>query len=401
MFTRRLCVSWAYGLVLLCGCSDSSRDSGDGGVPKSGSSGSEQPVSGTSAASGAGGAGSKAESGRGAGGAGRVAPGGRGGSAASGGGSGGAGQDLDAGAADGGGSAPAPVQSLICASGASYGDPLPSNRTATLIKMGFGFLEGPVWIAESSVLLFSDMNFDTSNNPNGPDSVTRRLKLPDQIDVLVPMSGSNGLALGLEGGVIAATHDVQSLSKFDPRTGAREMLNLRYQGKRFNSPNDLAVRSDGNIYFSDPDWQLGPRQSETMMTGLYRVAPNGEVSLVDGSLDKPNGVAISPDERTLYAGSNGSDIRSYALDTSGAAAAGKKFATTGSSDGMSIDCAGNLYVVSGTIEVFASSGTKLGDISVPETPSNVAFGGPQQKTLFITAQTGLYKIELNVPGRAY
>jgi gluconolactonase len=396
MFMLRLCVTSAYCLILVIGCSGKS---GKGiRAPVSGSSGSEQPDSATAAAIGGVG-GARAA---GTGGAGRAAVGGRGGAAAAAsGGGGGGGGDIDVSAVDAGSTSATPVQSLVCPSGMSFGDPLPSNRTAALVKKGFGFLEGPVWITKSSVLLFSDMNFNTSNNPNGPDSMIRRLMLPDQIDVLVPKSGSNGLALAVDGDVIAATHDVQSLSKFDPQSGARETLDLSYQGKHFNSPNDLAVRSDGNIYFSDPDWQLGPRSSETGMTGLYRVAPNGTVSLVDGSLDKPNGVAISPDERTLYAGSNGNDILSYALDEAGAPGAGKKFATTGSSDGMSIDCAGNLYVVSDTIEVFASSGTKLGDINVAETPSNVAFGGPQHKTLFITAQTGLYKIELNVPGRAY
>jgi gluconolactonase len=293
------------------------------------------------------------------------------------------------------------VKSLSCAPGQSYGDPLPSDRNATKVMQGFGFLEGPVWIPKLGVLLFSDMDFSTSNAATGPNAKLRRFTPPNKFDVLVEMSGTNGMSLDNEGLVLAATHDVQSLSRFDPMTGARESLALRYQGKHFNSPNDVCVRSDGNVYFSDPDWQLGSRSSETGIRGLYRVAPDGTVSLISSALNRPNGVALSPDERTLYVGSQDQEVLAYPLDAAGQAGTSKTFATTGSSDGMTVDCAGNIYVCSGTMEVFSSTGKKLGEISVAEEPSNVAFGGPTQRTLYITAKTGLYSIELNVPGRAY
>jgi gluconolactonase len=270
-----------------------------------------------------------------------------------------------------------------------------------LVKKGFDFIEGPVWIAKLGVLLFSDMDFSTSNAPHGPNARLRRFTPPDHFDVLVEMSGSNGLALDNDGRVLAATHDIQNLSHFDAVTGAREALALSYQNKHFNSPNDLAVRSDGNLYFSDPDWQLGPRSAEIGLTGAYRVAPDGAVSLIDGTLSEPNGVALSPDERTLYLGSQASDILAYPLAADGTTGTARTFASPGSSDGLTVDCAGNLYVASGTIQVFSSTGSKLGDITVAEPPSNVAFGGASQTTLYITAQTGLYAIELNVPGRAY
>jgi gluconolactonase len=285
----------------------------------------------------------------------------------------------------------------------TWADPLPAaaQRTATLVQEGFGFIEGPLWLAEQSALWFSDIDMSSGGDPNGPKSKIWRLHPPDPAAVVVMASGSNGLALALDGKVLAATHDVQSLSKFDALTGAREMLGITYQGKHFNSPNDLAVRSDGNVYFSDPDWQLGPRTSQIGMMGVYRVAPDGALSLVKGPLNKPNGVALSPDERTLYVGSQDNDVLSFALDAAGTPDAGTTFVSTGSSDGMGIDCAGNLYVVAGTIKVFSSGRQSLGEISVPKQPSNVAFGGPARKTLYITAQSGLYSIELNVPGRAY
>jgi len=291
--------------------------------------------------------------------------------------------------------------SLACTPGETYGDPLPAQRTATLVMGDFDFIEGPVWVPSLGALFFSDLHFDTSGNPNGPDSQIRKYVPPNTFSVLVPQSGSNGLALGLDGKILAATHDVQSLSRFDPQSGAREMIDLRYQGKHFNSPNDLVQRSDGTIYFTDPDWQLGPRTSETGVRGLYRVAPSGEVSLVDGSLMNPNGVALSPDERTLYAGSQGQQVMKYALDAMGRPSAGQPFAMTGAADGLTVDCAGNLYVTANTVQVFSSAGMKLGDITVAELPSNVAFGGTARKTLFITAEAGLYKIELNIPSRAY
>ncbi|MEY4508398.1 MAG: hypothetical protein RLZZ450_520 [Pseudomonadota bacterium] len=269
----------------------------------------------------------------------------------------------------------------------------------------FGFIEGPVWIAELGVLLFSDMNF-SGGDAKGPPSRIRRLKPPSSFDVLVETANSNGLALSLEGAVLAATHDTQSLSAFDAQTGKRTDLTVRYQGKRFNSPNDLTIRDDGTVYFSDPDYQLGSRSSELGSVGVYRVsaplgAAEGAAELVDGTLQKPNGLALSPDQRTLYVGSSGNEVWKFSVASDGSVSNRTKFAEVGGSDGMAVDCAGNLYVTSGAVEVFAPSGDKLGEISTAESPSNAAFGGADKKTLYITAQTGLYSIALAVPGFPY
>lgn len=297
------------------------------------------------------------------------------------------------------------VPSIQCDVGASYGDPLPpiGQRHAARMKDGFGFVEGPLWIASQGVLLFSDLDFATSGSPQGPSSQIRRFRPPDQFDVLVASSGSNGLALAPDGRVLAATHDLQTLSYFDPVTGARESRVLSYSDQHFNSPNDLTVRSDGTVYFTDPDWQLGSRASETNMRGLYRVAPDGTAVLLDASLDNPNGVMLSPDEATLYVGSRGPELFAFELAADGGVGPRRLFATTGggSSDGMSIDCAGNLYIASSTIQVFSPAGQKLGEITTDEGPSNVAFGGPARKTLYITGGSALFQIELNIPGRAY
>jgi gluconolactonase len=272
----------------------------------------------------------------------------------------------------------------------------------------FGFIEGPVWLAEQGVLLFSDMDFSTSNNPNGPSARIRRLKPPATFDVFVQMANSNGLALDNDGAVLGASHDIQALSRFDVGTGTRTPIAVRVDGKHFNSPNDLTVHESGTVFFTDPRWQLGPRTSETNRTGVYRVDPplkqsgDNAATLIEGMLDNPNGVALSPDQRTLYVGSGGKEIWKYAIADDGSVGARSMFvADVGNSDGMAVDCAGNLYVASGTVEVFAPSGMKLGDITLNDTPSNAAFGGSDKKTLYITAGSHLYAIKLAVPGFPY
>lgn len=280
-------------------------------------------------------------------------------------------------------------------------DPLPVNRTASLVKNGFGFVEGPVWVAEQSRLFFSDMNF-SGGDAAGPPSRIHAMTLTGGVAafaVFVDRSGSNGLALGNDGRILAATHDTQSLSYFDAISGARTDRPLLFQGHHFNSPNDLVVRADGNVYFTDPSYQLGSRTSETGLEGLYRVAPAGDVSLVDGSFDKVNGVTLSPDENTLYAAGRSGGIMAFSLSVDGVASAKRSFAP-GSSDGMTVDCAGNVYTTSGGVIVSAPDGKEIGRISVPS-PSNVAFGGPERKTLYITAGASLYRIDLLNPGMPY
>jgi gluconolactonase len=313
----------------------------------------------------------------------------------------------DSGAAQDAGDAatPTPRPTLaqrVCPSG-PFGDPLPSNRTATLVQGGYVFLEGPVWLETQGVLLFSDMDFGASG-ANGPPARIRRLTPPSALDVLVEQGNTNGLALDGDGAVIGCNHALQTLVRHHPTTGAPTSLAITYDGgKRFNSPNDVTVRSDGTIYFTDPDWQLGPRTSETGFTGVFRVPPGStDALLVTDQLDKPNGITLALDESTLYVSSAASDLLAYPLSTDGTAGSPRVFASPGGSDGMGIDCAGNLYVTAGgQVRVYSPAGSQLGSISVAEGPSNVAFGGSDHRTLYITARTGLYSIVLNVPGLPY
>lgn len=293
--------------------------------------------------------------------------------------------------------------SLVCPVRTTpYPNPLPAAPVATRLRDDFLFTEGPLWVASEGVLLFSDTDFSTSSNPNGPEVKIRRLTPPDTFDVFIPSSGSNGLALANDGRVLAATHDTQSLAYFDPSSGARENIDLSYRGKAFNSPNDLAVRSDGTVYFTDPDYEIGPRVSETRVFGVYRVSARGRVSLIDGRVARPNGIALSPDERTLYVAGREADLYRYDLDEDGNYVGEREvFASPGEGDGLTVDCAGNVYVTALSVKVYDPEGVQLGEIVAGEKATNVAFGGPNQTTLYITSQNELYSIELNVPGRSY
>ncbi len=295
----------------------------------------------------------------------------------------------------------------VCAAGATYGSPLASPTiAATLVKGGFKFIEGPVWFAGLGVLFFSDMNF-RGDNAKGPPSVMHRLTPPSTVDDFLPTSGSNGLAIAPDGQILAATHDTQSLTKFDPVARTRTNLDLTYMGKHFNSPNDVAVRSDGNIYFSDPNYQLGSRTSQTMITGVYRVSPSGLVSLIDDKQQQPNGVTLSIDENTLYVSNAKGAIDKYAVSPDGSTGTPSLFVQA-SSDGMTKDCAGNLYTTNASeqsVDIYGPSGAKIGRITGVAACTNVAFGGADRKTLYITSgpdqSAALYAAELGVPGYPY
>jgi gluconolactonase len=310
---------------------------------------------------------------------------------------GGGGATTGTGGGGGGGGAPA----AICPGGPYAADPLPANRTATRIRDGFNFLEGPVWFAELGALFFSDMNFGAPNQAplNGPQARLHKLTPPGTFEVFLDNGSTNGLGRSLDGNLIACTHDTRSVSIIDLATKQRTTVADRYTDRKFNSPNDLVVRSDGNVYFSDPDWQLS--QGSELPMAVYRVSPSGQVSLVD-TLQKPNGVALSPDEGTLYVGAIDGRVRKYAVSADGSTGPASDFASVSGPDGMGVDCAGNLYVTGGAgVDVFSPDGQKLGTIGGVNSATNVAFGGPERKTLYITGGNSLYSIDLGIPGYPY
>lgn len=265
---------------------------------------------------------------------------------------------------------------------------------------GNGLYEGTVWLPSRGTLAFSDMTFSGEPVP----SEVHELTLPNTVKTLLANSGTNGLALAPDGTIVAGAHDIQGIVRIDPATGTRTTIVSKFQGKSFNSPNDLTVRSDGTIYFTDPDYQLGKaRTSETKVTGVYRISPTGEVTSVDSTLSEPNGIGLSPDQTVLYVNemSNPGRVVSFAVAADGTVSGRKDFAAVATPDGLGIDCGGNVYVASNTagkVQVFAPDGKSLGSITVATNLTNLAFGGPDRKTLFISAGKAIYSLPMNLPG---
>lgn len=292
-------------------------------------------------------------------------------------------------------------RAAICPKDEKYGAPVAEGATPTLLEEGFVFVEGPVWSDQLHALLFSEMDFGADGS-NGPPSKIHLLTEDKRHFVFLENGGSNGLAID-ENGLLACTHDTQAVSRIDLTTKERTVVVPSANGKHFNSPNDLVLSSTGDIYFTDPDWQLGKRPNETGITGVYWASPDGKVTLVDGKLSKPNGIQLSPDEKTLYVGANDGRVYRYRVDQ-GLPKGPKEFARVDGPDGFAVDCAGNLYVAShgpGKIEVFDPAGKKLRSIAVAPKTTNVAFGGSDRRTLFITAGSGVYSLQTQVPGYPY
>ncbi|GGM17579.1 MULTISPECIES: SMP-30/gluconolactonase/LRE family protein [Micromonospora] len=300
----------------------------------------------------------------------------------------------------------------VCEPGTGYGPPLPTSAmSATRIRGGFSFLEGPVWLADRGQLLFSDMGAATGPENVQPSTI-RRFTPPSTFDTFLAGAGSNGLALSPDAqSLVAATHDRRSVSSYRIADLTRGVVAATYQGRAFNSPNDVAVRADGVVYFTDPTFQRGARGDQMNgRTGVFRVS-GGQVALVDDTLRQPNGIALSPDGSTLYVGAYGENrIYRYAVRPDGSTGDRSVFVTyVGGPDGATVDCAGNVYWASGTdglVHVYAPTGNQLGTVRSGSTgTTNVAFGGADRRTLYVTSgprnDSGLYQVRLDVPGYPY
>jgi sugar lactone lactonase YvrE len=263
---------------------------------------------------------------------------------------------------------------------------------------GFQFTEGPVWHPDG-YLLFSDIPANTIYHwtPGSSEAVVFRS----------PSGHSNGLTLDSQDRLLACEHD-RRVSRTE-RDGTVAGIATHYQDRRLNSPNDIVVKSDGSIYFTDPPYGL-PGQSEGKeldWNGVYRLAPDGTLTLLDDSFERPNGLAFSPDERTLYVDDSYRDhIRAFDVQRDGTLANGRVFADLsdpaagGVPDGMKVDVQGNVYCTGpGGIWVLSPEGETLGRIEVPEQPANLAWGDRDYQTLYITARTGVYRVRTLIGGR--
>ena len=191
--------------------------------------------------------------------------------------------------------------------------------------------------------------------------------------------------------------------------GAVAVLADKYQGMRLNSPNDVVVRSDGSVYFTDPPYGLGnpPKWKELPFNGVYRLTADGTLVLLADDFERPNGLAFSPDETILYVNdTERGHIRAFDVSAEGSIGNSRvlaelKGSEPGRPDGMKVDWQGNVYCTGpGGIWIIDSRGKALGRVLMPEVPANIAWGDTDWKTLYITAQTSVYRIRTTVPGVA-
>ncbi len=260
----------------------------------------------------------------------------------------------------------------------------------------FQFTEGPVWNASEEYVLFSDIPADRIYkwSPNLGVTVFRE-----------PSHNSNGLTYDKKGRLIICEHGTRRLSCIETN-GTYTVLVDKFYGKRLNSPNDVTVRSDGLIYFTDPPYGIDPEEQELSFQGVFCLnSTKKETTLLADDFDHPNGLAFSPDEKTLYiAETPKRHIRSFDVNSDGTLSNNRIFAEIhselqGNPDGMKVDVEGNLYVAAaGGIWVISKEGMHLGVIKTPDNPSNCAWTGKDWQSLFITVRTSVYRIKLKIPG---
>lgn len=259
-----------------------------------------------------------------------------------------------------------------------------------------GLFEGPVWIGDA--LFFSDFSF-----AKGFPSRVRKLAADGTVSTVIEDSGSNGLAVDASGRLLLASHKDKALVRHDP-SGKPVPLAGSFKGQVFNSPNDIAVAGDGTIYFTDPDWQKAAAPGGQPVTGIYRIAPGGEVTLVDGTRPNPNGIALSPAGDVLYVNASDGLLLAYPV-VKGVPQAGRALVRgLEGADGMTVDCHGNLYVTehgAKRVRVFSPKGEQLATIRVDANVTNAAFGGKDGKTLYITGAGALWRLPLGVSGMPY
>jgi gluconolactonase len=271
------------------------------------------------------------------------------------------------------------------------------TTTPVRLATGFGFTEGPTWHPEG-FFYFVDIR----------KSTLHRLVPGQPVEVVRTATGEgNGTTFDLAGHLVMCEGGNRRLTRM-LADGRVEVVVDRYEGKRFNRPNDVVCRSDGSLWFTDPGYRV-PMPQRELDAGVYRVGPDGALTLAV-ACEYPNGLAFSPDERTLYVANTRwtAYVHAIELDAGGAMVRRRIFAdmssdeTDGVPDGMKVDVEGRLFCTGpGGTWVFAPDGRRLGIIRTPEVPANLAFGGPDLKVLFFTAKTSIYTLRVKVPGQPH
>ena len=272
---------------------------------------------------------------------------------------------------------------------------------------GCRWAEGPAWFAAGRYLVWSDIPNDRMmrwDETDGSVSVFRQ-----------PSMNANGHTVDLQGRLVSCEHRGRCVSRTE-HDGSRTVLASHIEGKRFNSPNDVVVKSDGSVWFTDPsygidsDYEGDAAPNEIGAQRVYRIDPaSGAVTVVASDFVQPNGLAFSPDESLLYIVDTGAThqvdgphhVRRFRVSTDGTLAGGEVFATcpVGLYDGLRVDVHGNVWLSAGDgVHCHAADGDLLGKIRVPETVANLCFGGAKRNRLFICATSSLYAVYLNTRG---
>jgi gluconolactonase len=294
---------------------------------------------------------------------------------------------------------------------------VPSDAKIELLASGFDWAEGPVWVKAGGYLLFSDV----------PRNVVHKWHETEGLSVYMTPSGftgvgnysrepgSNGLTFDAQGRLVLCEHGDRRVSRLEPGGGRRTLAD-EYQGRRLNSPNDVVVKSNGDVYFTDPPYGLpnlwDSPSRELDHCGVYRVSPGDRaVTLLSKDLNRPNGLAFSPDEKTLYVANSDKKAiwMAYPVKDDGTLGPGRVFADVsammgklkGAPDGMKVDREGNVWATGpGGVHVMAPDGTRLGRIDTGEPAANCAWGD-DGSTLYITSDMNLVRIKTSTKGAGW
>jgi gluconolactonase len=290
---------------------------------------------------------------------------------------------------------------------------VPADAVLEVLSEGHEWVEGPVWVPELQSVLYSDIPNNAVYRWSEGEPASLWLQPAGYTsDVLREgESGSNGLALDAQGRLVLAQHGDRRIARLNAPWDAPapdfETLAGEFEGQRFNSPNDVATRSNGDLYFTDPPYGLagGNEPQELDFQGVYRLAADGSLTLLVDDLSRPNGIALSPDQSILYVansdGANQPVVMAYDVQPDGSLANARIFFDSWG-DGMAVDQEGNVYVTGpgGGVLIINAAGEHLGSLVTGQRVANATFGN-DGSTLYIAANTNLLRIRLSVKGAGF
>jgi gluconolactonase len=316
-----------------------------------------------------------------------------------------------------GGSAPAPA--AVSRLDAAIDALVPRDARLESIAEGFDWSEGPVWRKSGGYLLFSDVPTNTIHRWREGEGLSVFMRPAGHTGPTPPGRelGSNGLTFDASDRLVMADHGNRRIARLDESNFTKTTLADRYEGKRLNSPNDLVYSSRGDLYFTDPPYGLKGQHDdpakELAFSGVYRLSPSGELTLLERELRFPNGIALSPDERTLYVANSDAERAiwmAYDVADDGSVANGRvlfdatplvREGRKGLPDGLAVDADGNLFATGpGGVLVLTPDGRHLGTIETGTAAANCAFGD-EGSTLYITAHMRLVRIRLATKGAGF